>query len=302
MRDILNRMGQSQAFAGWLFVLPGMAGLILFIAIPFAMALALSFTNLRLGSPLPTEFIGASQYRQIFSDPTFRQAILNNCYFAAIVVPVQTAAALAIAVVLNRPRPGAAFFRTVFFVPVVFAMPLVAVVWELIYAPGPNGFMNAVLNAASFGTLGPVDWLNNEWLALPAIMLMSIWQGMGFQMVVLLAGLQAIPRNLYEVAEIAGANKWQQFVYVTIPQLRNPLIFTALLTTILAFRVFDQVEIMTGGGPSDATTTVMYEAVTTAFQRQQIGTASAMTVVFFFMVLTLTLIQRALVREERAIE
>jgi multiple sugar transport system permease protein len=133
-------------------------------------------------------------------------------------------------------------------------------------------------------------------------MLCSIWQGVGFQMVILLAGLQSIPDVLYEAAEIDRANRWQKFVHVTLPQLRNPLIFTALVTTILAFRVFDQVEIMTQGGPNGASTTVMYETVQTIFNRQQVGQSSAMTVIFFILVLVITLVQRSVAKQEREIE
>jgi multiple sugar transport system permease protein len=133
-------------------------------------------------------------------------------------------------------------------------------------------------------------------------MLCSIWQGVGFQMIVILAGLQTIPEVLYESARIDGAEAWSRFWHVTLPQLRNAIIFTALVTTILAFRVYAQVEIMTRGGPNDATTTVMYETVETVFERLQVGQASAMTVVFFLIVLLVTLVQRVLVKQVREIE
>jgi len=259
----------------------------------------LSFTNLRLGSPLPTEFVGLQQYRRILGDETFRRALMNNVLFAAVVVPVQTVIALSLALVLNRNLHGKAFFRTVFFMPVVFPMALVAVIWELIYAPGPNGILNSFLDLISFGHLGPVDVLHDPLLALPGIMLLSLWQGVGFQMVVLLAGLQSIPGVLYEAAAVDRAGKVSQFFHVTLPQLRNALIFTALVTTILSFRVYAQVEITTQGGPVNATTTVMYETVRTVFDRQQVGQASAMTVVFFLMVLAVTLLQRTLIKQER---
>ncbi|MFW5874167.1 MAG: carbohydrate ABC transporter permease [Verrucomicrobiota bacterium] len=297
-RRALNR----QSLAGPAFALPGVLGLLLFIAVPFAMAVVLSFTNLRMGSPLPTEFVGLSQYARILEDPSFQRALINNLIFAGVVVPVQTVIALGLALLLNQQLRGRAVFRTLFFMPVVFPMALVAVVWELIYAPGPNGLMNSFLNLVSFGAAGPVDVLNHPWLALPGIMLFSLWQGVGFQMIVLLAGLQSIPGTLYEAAAVDRAGKWSQFAHVTLPQLRNPLIFTALVTTILAFRVYAQVEITTQGGPVDATTTVMYETVRTVFDRQQVGQAAAMTVVFFIMVLIVTLIQRALVKQEGEVE
>jgi multiple sugar transport system permease protein len=130
-------------------------------------------------------------------------------------------------------------------------------------------------------------------------MLLSMWQGAGFQMVILLAGLQAIPDELLEAAALDGAGAWQRFLNVTLPQLRNPLIFVMLITTILAFRLFDQVQIMTRGGPDNATTTMMYEMVEAVFTRQQVARASAMTVIFFLLVLLVTLLQRRLARQER---
>ncbi|NES20252.1 MAG: sugar ABC transporter permease, partial [Symploca sp. SIO3E6] len=191
---------------------------------------------------------------------------------------------------------------TLFFMPVVFPMSLVAVVWTLIYAPNANGLMNACLEFITLGLWTPKDFLHDPMLAFPSIMLLSLWQGMGFQMVILLAGLQSIPSVLYEAAAIDGSNKWNQFFHVTLPQLRNTLIFVMLVTSIFAFRLFDQVEIMTQGGPNDATTTMMYEAVKIAFQQQKMAKGAAMTVVFFLIVLTITIVQRLLIKEERAFE
>jgi multiple sugar transport system permease protein len=185
--------------------------------------------------------------------------------------------------------------------PVVFPLSLVAIVWVLIFAPGPNGMMNALLEMLSFGFWQPRDFLHDQLLALPAIMITSIWQGVGFQMVIILAGLQAIPAELYEAAAIDGASRWQQFWRVTLPQLRNTLIFVVLVTTILAFRLFDQVQIMTQGGPLNATTTAMFEAVQAAFGRQQVAKGAAMTVVLFVIVLLITLLQRRIVKQEREI-
>ena len=284
-----------------LFAAPALAGLLLFVAVPFGLALGLSLTNLRMGSPLQTRFVGWQQYARVLADPTFQRAMLNNALFAAVVVPVQTTLALLLALAVNQRLRGMVVFRALFFMPVVFPMALVAVVWELIYAPGPNGPLNALLGLVTFGGVAPQDFLHDRLLALPAIMLMSIWQGVGFQMVVLLAGLQSIPNELYEAAATERAGRWSQFRHVTLPQLRNPLVFTALVTTVLAFRVFDQVQIMTRGGPLDATTTIMFEAVQAVFERQQVAQAAAMTVVFFFLVLMVTLVQRAAVRQEREV-
>ena len=172
----------------------------------------------------------------------------------------------------------------------------------LIFAPGPNGMMNGFLEFVTFGAWTPHDFLHDPRLALPAIMLTSIWQGTGFQMVILLAGLQSIDRQLYEAAAIDGAGRRQQFWHITLPQLRNTLIFVLLVTTILAFRLFDQVQIMTQGGPRDATTTVMFEAVQSSFARQQVARGAAMTVVLFSVVLLISWLQRRVAREERELQ
>ena len=285
--------------AGTLFAVPALAGLLIFVAIPFLLAIGLSFTNLRLGSPLPLEFVGLTQFLRLFDDPAFTRALLNNLLFTVVVVPTQTILALGLALLLNQPLKGRAVFRTLFFMPVVFPLSLVSVVWILIYAPGPDGMLNSFLQLITLGHWQARDFLHDPWLALPAIMLTSIWQGTGFQMVILLAGLQNIPEELYEAARIDAAGRWQRFWHITLPQLRNTLIFVMLVTTILAFRLFEQVQIMTHGGPRHATTTVMYEAVQAAFSRQQVAKGAAITVIFFLVVLLVTIVQRRVARQER---
>ena len=289
---------RQDTVVAWFFSLPALIGLTCFVLIPFILAIALSFTNLRLGSPLPLEFTGMSQYRRIFTDTAFLNALKNNTVFALIVVPLQTSLALLLALCINQPLRGMVFFRTLFFMPVVFPLSLVAVIWILIFAPGPQGMLNSLLEWLTFGSWQPHDFLHDHDLALPAITVTSIWQGVGFQMVILLAALQSIPAELYEAAKVDGAGRRQLFFHITLPQLRNALIFVILVTTILAFRLFDQVQIMTQGGPNHATTTVMFEAVNTAFGSQQVARAAAMTVVFFVIVLMLTLLQRYMVRQE----
>jgi multiple sugar transport system permease protein len=291
----LNR----QTTTGWLMTGPALLGLVLFVALPFLLAVGISFTSLRLASPLPARFVGFQQYARIFDSESFLYALRNNAFFALIVVPVQTGLALAVAMLLNQGLRGMAAYRALFFLPVIFPMALIAVVWELLYAPGAEGLLNSTLQTLTFGWWEPRDFLHDPALALPALMVLSIWQGLGFQMVILLAGLQSIPQQLYEAATIDGAGAWGRFRHVTLPGLRNPLIFVVLITCILAFRVFDQVQILTQGGPNDATTTVIYEAVKSAYSRQQVARACAMTVVFFGIVLAITLLQRWLIREEQ---
>ncbi len=289
-----------ESTTAFLFTFPALVGLMLFLAFPFLLSIGLSFTNLRLGSPLPLEFVGLREYSRIFADPAFLRALLNNALFVLVVVPVQTALALVLALQVNQKLRGIVFFRTIFFMPVVFPLSLVAVVWVLIYAPGPNGLLNAFLSLVSFGAWEAKDFLRDSALALPAIMGTSIWQGVGFQMVVVLAGLQSIPVPLYEAAAVDGAGRWRQFFSITLPQLRAPLTFVVIVTSILAFRVFDQVRIMTRGGPQNASTTVVFEAVQAAFDRAQVARGAAMTVVLFLILLAITLLQRRLLREEGA--
>ncbi|MGW3073439.1 MULTISPECIES: carbohydrate ABC transporter permease [unclassified Kitasatospora] len=284
---------------------PALAGLIAFVAVPFGYAVVLSLYNARLGSDRPPVFLGLEQYRRIFTDPDlsgqFLHALLNNLTFALAVVPVQTGLALALAVLLNRKLKAIGLFRSVFFLPVVFPMALVAVIWRLILARSDQGMLNSLLHHLSLGHWGAFDWLGSSLTAMASVVVLSIWQGVGFQMVILLAGLQSIPGELYEAATLDRASRWQQFRHVTLPGIRNTLVFVALLTSVLSFRVFDQIYILVRGGGlnENATRTVMYEAVSTAFDQNNIGRASAVTVVFFLIVLALTLVQRRLVRPEQ---
>jgi len=300
-----TRARRQETVAGWAMMAPAAVGLLLFVLVPFLLAGWLSTQNVRLDTPQPPSWFGLEHYRRILIDPDFRgdfwTGLRNNLVFAAVVVPVQTTLALALALLLNKPLRGMPVFRTFFFMPVVFPMALVAVVWKVIYTRGELGLLNSVLDTVSFGLIPAQDWLGNPDTALLAIIVMSIWQGAGLQMVILLAGLQGIPGELYEAAALDKAGPWQRLRHVTLPGLRNTLIFVAMVTTILSFRLFDQVYIMTGGGPQESTTTLMYQAVTTAFQANNVGRASAITVLFFVIVLAITLVQRRVLREEREI-
>jgi len=246
---------------------------------------------------VPTQFVGLQNYLRLFSDDVFKKALINNFYFVIVVVPLQTSFALGLAMLINEEIKGINFFRTIYFSPVVTSMTVVSIVWTLLYNPG-EGLINAFIQAISFGRLGPYNWLTNTKLVFPAIMLMSIWQGVGFQMVIFLAGLQEIPSSLYEAAEVDGANGWQKFFNITLPQLRNTMIFVVISTTILAFKLFDQVKVMTNGGPSNASMTTMLYAVETAWGRLRAGYASAITVIFFIIVLAISIAQRFLTKEK----
>ena len=298
-----RRARRSDARWAWLILLPALLGLVLFLVGPFVLAVCLGFTNYRLNSPLPTRWVGLANYELLFGEPKLVRALLNNLTFAAVVVPVQTAMALGLALLVDRSLRGMSVFRTCFFLPVVYPMALVSAVWALIFAPGEVGVANHLLHVVSFGAWDTsTDFLRNEGLALPAIMVMSIWQGVGFQMVVMLAGLQGIPAVLYESAALDGAGAFRRFRHVTLPELRNAIIFVMMITTIFALRLFDQVWILTQGGPNDATSTMLYEAYTASRERNQIGPAAAITVVFFVTVCSVALLQHLLVRQEREID
>lgn len=291
---------RSESRVAWLFMLPAAVLLLLFIVVPFVFALVFSFTNQRLISPLPTKFVGLDNYIGIFTDGLFWKSLWNNFRFVLFVVPVQTAFALLLAVLVNQKIRGRVAFRTIYFTPVTVVMAAAAVIWVLLF--NANGLVNAFLETITFGHFAP-DWLNSTIWALPAMIIVSLWQGVGFQMVILLAALQDVPTELYEAASIDGASKWAQFRNVTLPGIRNPLIFVITVTSILAFRLFDQPWIMprSPGGPLDSTRTMMVHMVDIGFSRQSIGRGSAVAVVFFVIVLLITVFQRRFLREEQEI-
>lgn len=292
--------------AGIILTLPAFTMLVLFVLVPFITAIFLSLYNIRLEGDHAPVFLGLEQYRRILFDPDlspiFYKSLMNNFTFALMVVPAQTGLAVALAVMLNQKLRGMAVYRTFFFMPVVFPMSLVAVIWSLMYSRDNQGMVNAALGALSGGLIQPIDWLGDPNIALASIAIMSIWAGVGFQMVIVLAGLQEIPAELYEAASIDKAGLWSQFRHVTLPGLRNTLVFVVMITTIFSLRLFDQVYILTQGGPVDSTSTVMYQAVTSASVEGNIGKGSAMTVVFVAIIIALTLIQRALLRQEKEIK
>ncbi|HEY8424614.1 MAG TPA: sugar ABC transporter permease [Limnochordales bacterium] len=295
-----RRADRTEAITAWLMSAPALVLLVLFVVVPFIMAIGSSFTNQRLTpGPLPTQFVGLRNYSRILEDPVFWQSIRNNVVFALVVVPLQSALALLLALLTNVPRRFVVGFRAIYFLPTVTTMVVVAVIWTFLFSS--NGLVNAVLRAISLGTLGPYRWLDDVRLALPAIMVVSIWQGVGFQMVIYLAGLQGIPAERYEAAQIDGASRWQQFWYITMPGLRNTHIFVLVTTTILAFKLFTQVEVMTQGGPLDATQTIVRYMFQSGFRELRVGYASAMSVLFVIIVLAISLVQRWLLREEREI-
>jgi multiple sugar transport system permease protein len=242
--------------------------------------------------------LGNHRYVVLAHDPTFLHSIFNNIFFALVVIPLQTGLGLLLALLVNQKLKGRNFFRTVYFSPVVTSMVVISIVWTFLYDKNV-GLMNQMLKTASFGAFGPVDWLGNPSTAMLAIIIMSVWQGVGLQMILFLAGLQDIPEQLYEAASIDGASGWQKFVNVTVPGLRNVTVFIFISITIAAFQLFTQVWVMTQGGPNGATSTVMFDIVQQGFVEQNIGYASAMSVIFFLLIIVIALVQRYATREQK---
>lgn len=340
----------GQASLGELALLAGPA-LLLFLAfliLPFALAVAFSFTDVKLLQQGDVHWTGADNYLRLFAvrvvqapgassapepavrqwraikraavgdqvarfegyqfltdlslgerrwligarDPQFLRAIANTFLFALLVVPLQTALAFGMALWVNRPFKGRVVLRTVFFSPVVTSMVVVSAVWGLILHTDA-GLINQWL-LRWFGADAPQpDWLGDPRTAMLSIAVLSAWQGAGFQMLIFLAGLQGISHDQYEAAQLMGASRWQQFIYVTLPGLRNTLVFVLLSTTVAAFGLFTQVDMLTGGGPRDATSTLIFHAVRVGFREQDIAYGSAMALYFFLLVLGLSAAQRA---------
>ena len=350
---------QNHPLAGWSLAGPAIFLITLFLIVPFILAFTLSFTNQRLISPNPTEWVGMRNFDQLLgvgmlvlqpetdeagalvrdakgelsyprvrdytrnnaeypqlsgkrewlswdwgdskvyvlaSDFVFMKALTNTVLFVLFVAPIQAGLALLLAVLINQKLKGINIFRAIYFMPVVVSIVVVSLLWRFIYS-GQSGLLNNMLGFLSFGAFKPVDWLGNPATALWSILAMSVWQGVGFHMVIWLSGLQTIPVSLYEAADIEGATTWQKFRYVTWPGLRNTAVLILIVITMQAFSLFSQIDVMTGGGPVDSTQTMVFQAVERGYGQQNIAGGSAISVILFLIVLTISMAQRYLTRE-----
>ena len=286
---------RKEARTAWLMSSPALLLLALFLGIPILLTFVLSFTNTRLVSPNPPRFVGLNNFVRAFAhDPTFVRSLTNTAFFALIVVPCQSA--LALAILVNAKVKGVTAFRTMIFMPVVTSMVVVSILWSFFYEE--NGLFNSMLNTLTGGGCPAVAWLNNPGTAMPAVIVLSIWQAVGLHMIIWLSGLQGIDPALYEAADLDGVNGWQRFRYVTWPGLHSTMVFILVTITIAALGLFVQVDVMTSGGPQDATSTLVYHAVRKGYREQDMGYGSAISLIFFLAVLVISLVQRRLTREK----
>lgn len=266
-----------------LFLGPSLVGLAVFTLLPIGASLGLSFTNWDLLTQ--PKFVGVSNYSQMLSDSEFWRTLRNTATFLVGYVPLVLAAGLLIAVLLNAPIPFRSVFRTMYFVPVVTSWVAVALVWKWLFNPA-YGLINSVLG--SIGIAGPA-WLFDPNWAMVAVILTSVWKDTGFIMVIMLAGLQGIPREYDEAASIDGATRPQSLLHITIPLLAPTMIFCFSISLIGAFQVFDQVYVMTEGGPAGATMVLVERVVSNAFSYSRMGYASAMSWVLFLIIFVVTI-------------
>jgi multiple sugar transport system permease protein len=276
----------------WLFLAPALILLGVFLLYPIAYLLYLSFTAgnfTREG----VHWIGLRNYWRLWSDPDFWQVLGNTAYFTIATVLPSLVIPLGLAVLLNRAFALRGVLRTAYFIPSITSLVAVGLGFRWLFQT--EGPVNDVLNR--FG-MAPIPWLGSVTWAMPVLILLSTWKQLGFNMVVFLAGLQAIPANRYEAAELDGANEWQQFWHVTLPGLRPTLIFAAVTTAIFTLRSFEQPYVMTGGGPLNSTNLLVFYIYNQAFAQFDIGYAAAVAIVLLAVTLVLVYIQLRVTKEE----
>ncbi|GAA1657956.1 carbohydrate ABC transporter permease [Microbacterium flavum] len=267
------------------FLLPSLIPLLAFVIGPMISAGWTSLHSWNLIGPM--QWVGLDNYAFLLSDPATHQAFLHTVYYIVGYLPLVYVGGLALALALNSRLRGRAIFRGVYFLPVITSWVVVALVWRWLLSPS-NGVVNNVL--AVFGIEGPGWWADPAW-AMPSIILASAWKDLGFVMVILLAGLQTINPDLYEATELDGAGWWRRLRSITMPLLSPSTFFVIVLSLINGFQVFDQVYVMTGGGPNDASRVVVQQVYDLTFRYGQAGMASALSWLLFFVILVITLIQ-----------
>lgn len=272
------------------FIAPAVILLTIFLFVPFLMTIGYSLTDYNILKPDETTFVGIKNFLKLAQDTVFQKSIINTFVFVILVVPLQVALGLGLALLVNNQLRGIKVYRLAFFAPTVLSLVVVSILWTYIYNPN-NGLLNSLLGSIG---IGPFKFLNDPSTALLCIVILSAWQGCGFQMMIFLSGLQDIPQYLYEASRVDGANKLQQFLHITLPGLKNITVFVCLQIVVSAFQLIIQPMMMTSGGPQNSTMTIVYEIYQTGFKYNKMGYASAMALIFTVMVLIITLVQNKL--------
>ncbi|AWN22027.1 lactose ABC transporter permease [Deinococcus irradiatisoli] len=295
-----SRFSLRDTLMSYGFLAPALILLTLFTFYPLAYGSYLGFTEYggaRFGQGLPPKWIGLENFRTLLADPLFLRSLVNSVKYL-IVVPVLQLASLAVAVLVNKNLPGMAFFRAAYYVPVVTSISLAAVMWDWVY--NKDGTLNWVLGAAHLLSRSSMfGWLNNEYSAFWAVMLVTFWRGFGYYMVLYLAGLQGIPQELEEAAVLDGASSWKRFWSITVPMMKPTILLCSLLSTIAALRVLEEVLVLTNGGPLNSTYTALMYVYSKAFQgfNFDYGLASAAGLVVAAVALLLSAVNFRLFRD-----
>lgn len=268
----------------YLFLLPGCVILGAFIFYPMLQAIWLSFTDYNMVSE--PEFIKFDNYEKLFQDELFWKTLKNTFIYLIGVVPALVIIPIFLAVLVNQKLKGIGFFRSAYYIPVVTSLVVAGIAWDWVYKE--NGLLNYVLDLLGI-IAEPIPWLTSTDTAIFAVMVVTVWKGLGYYMIIYLAGLQSIPTSLYEAAQIDGANWWQQHTRITIPMLMPFVLIVTIMSSIAAMKVFEEIYIMTGGGPLHASETLVFYIYKEAFDRLNMGYASAAGVVLFVLTLIFSL-------------
>lgn len=280
-KKIFGNLTNNERFAGWLFILPALVGTLIFIIIPVICSFGLSFAKWDLLNPI--QFVGLANYREIFSEALFYKILLNTIVFALATSVLGVIIPLVLACILNSKIRGSEFYKTAYFLPFITPMIVIGVVWEWIFDPN-IGLLNHVLHLH-------INWLYDTHFAMPALIIVSVWKLIGYNMVIFLSSLAGISQSMFEAAKIDGANELQTFKNVTVPLLSPTIFFVVIITAISSFQVFDLIYLMTQGGPLNSTNVLVYAIYQNAFEYFNVGKASAIAYVLFVIILVLTLVQ-----------
>ena len=279
----------------WTFLLPAVLLISLSVLVPALMALVMSVSSTGLDVSEPLRFIGLANFRRLLADPMARQVLFTTFLYLIGVVPPIVGGSFFLAVLMNQQLPGRSFLRGAFYTPVLVSIVVAAIAFRWLYAE--NGLINGWLGALLGEVFTPIGFLTTPLLALPAVMLVTLWKGLGYYMVIFLAGLQGIPKELYEAAELDGSEGWSKHLDITLPLMRPYVTLVAVVSSIAATKVFEEVFLMTQGGPADSTRTIVYYVYDQAFSELEISYACTLGLALFLLVMLLSLIRLAFAGE-----